>query len=905
MTRLLSPVFLAHFLLALFLAIPAFAQVPRFDMPESGLMLERQTEAGTFGFFSVLGRRAGAFGYEGKPFEVWTYPQQIVSEVQFDVAIDDYPIPIDGLATMERTEVRPEATTFVYTHAAFTIRQTLFAPIDEPAVVMLLDIDTVRPLTLSVSFRPDLALMWPAGLMTGFSGFDAAQGRYFVGEETQRFYGIIGSPGAVDVSQQPYQEEPADLPTRFELRVTPEDARAGLIPIIFTGSTTGRADAEAVYDQLLADVPGAYAETVQHYADLEANTLTLDTPDDRLDEAFAWAKVGIDKGLATNPTILDLESDVLAPDARTEDTGFVAGFRTAGNSERPGFAWFFGRDALWTALATTAYGDFETTKTALDFLQQFQRADGKIPHEISQSATFLTWFEDYPYPWASADATPLYLIVLADLWRATGDDAFLRKHWDSAKAAYAFSEGTDRDGNDLLDNTGVGHGWVEGGLLYPPHEELYMQGLWIEASESLAEIADALGEGDLAEQARANAERTRAASEAKYWLADEGFYAVTTHFPDATNLIPDEGAQAGTALSQGGIATEQDAVVMPENTAMQGVPFWWATLDHDRAQRALDALGSGHVATDWGARILDAQSERYDPLSYHNGSVWPLFTGWVSMGGYSYARPHVGYQGLMASALLTRQDALGYVTELLSGDFNTAFGRSSHLQVWSEAMVATPAVTGMLGLDATADGSTLRFAPQLPHDWDRLALTNAAVGDARFAITMQRYDDATSFVFVHDTGSGSTTLDFAPAFPLDAIVEGLLVNGEFFESDLVTEGDVQRVVASIPLGDRTEITVATDSGTGAYVRHEPADSGARSMGLRILRDRAEDGALNLLLEGVGGETYAFGIRSPRTVIGADGVAVRETEARHYEATISFEGTGPDYVRRAVSLPLGD
>ncbi|MEM8600868.1 MAG: hypothetical protein AAGF99_13195, partial [Bacteroidota bacterium] len=78
-------------LLTLLLVAPSFAQVPRFEMPESGLMLERQTEAGTFGFFSVLGRRAGAFGYEGQPFEVWTYPQQIVSEVQFDVAIDDYP----------------------------------------------------------------------------------------------------------------------------------------------------------------------------------------------------------------------------------------------------------------------------------------------------------------------------------------------------------------------------------------------------------------------------------------------------------------------------------------------------------------------------------------------------------------------------------------------------------------------------------------------------------------------------------------------------------------------------------------------------------------------------------------------------------------------------------------------
>jgi glycogen debranching enzyme len=74
------------------------------------------------------------------------------------------------------------------------------------------------------------------------------------------------------------------------------------------------------------------------------------------------------------------------------------------------------------------------------------------------------------------------------------------------------------------------------------------------------------------------------------------------------------------------------------------------------------------MATDWGTRIISNQSKLYDPLSYHYGSVWPLFTGWASMGAYAYGRPHVGYQALMANALLTYTSSLGYVTELLSGD---------------------------------------------------------------------------------------------------------------------------------------------------------------------------------------------------------------------------------------------
>jgi glycogen debranching enzyme len=67
-------------------------------------------------------------------------------------------------------------------------------------------------------------------------------------------------------------------------------------------------------------------------------------------------------------------------------TGLIAGYRTSGTGTRPGFAWFFGRDSLWTSLALNSEGDFAGTRTALAFLMKYQRADGKVEHEISQSA---------------------------------------------------------------------------------------------------------------------------------------------------------------------------------------------------------------------------------------------------------------------------------------------------------------------------------------------------------------------------------------------------------------------------------------------------------------------------------------------------------------------------------------
>ncbi len=167
------------------------------------------------------------------------------------------------------------------------------------------------------------------------------------------------------------------------------------------------------------------------------------------------------QGLATNPYL---------------GTGLIAGYRTSGGTQRPGFAWFFGRDALWTSLALDAEGDFGNTRAALEFLSKYQRADGKVPHEISQGASFVPWFTDYPYAYASADATPLYIITMNDYVVTSGDVAFAQQKWDNLWKAYQFLLST-YDAQGLPQNFGIGHGWVEGGPLLPVHTELYQSGL--------------------------------------------------------------------------------------------------------------------------------------------------------------------------------------------------------------------------------------------------------------------------------------------------------------------------------------------------------------------------------------------------------------------------------------------
>ena len=489
----------------------------------------------------------------------------------------------------------------------------------------------------------------------------------------------------------------------------------------------------------------------------------------------------------------------------------------------------------------------------------------------------------------------------------SGDLEFIKRNWESILKAYRFTAATDTDRNGLIENTGFGHGWVEGGALYPPHEEIYMQGLWIEALRSIAELADQLNDKKLAAEARAAAERTQSATEKAYWLADRGFYAFATNRPQAEPRSAEPGPNRDRRQSR--LNELSKVSLIDEDTVLPAVPLWWRTLGDERAQSELDHLGSGTIATDWGARIISDRSKLYDPLSYHYGSVWPLFTGWSSMAAYRYGRPQVGYQALMANALLTYSGALGYVTELLSGDFNSAFGRSSHHQVWSEAMVVTPIIRGLLGIQVSDGGNALTFAPQLPANWDLISVANLPAGDTKGKLTLEKISGAqtvTIFPFSSPIQGGSgkrLRVTIAPGFPLDARIRSVTVNGQQTQFKLTQVGDIQRAEISFDLTALAKVVFSYDEGTEVYIEPESLKPAQSNQTIRVLRARADSGALRLLVEGLGGREYKLGVRTSRRLGEVAGVRISSKSNNQKEMQISFAGSPDSYVRRELVIPL--
>ncbi|MBX3170262.1 MAG: hypothetical protein KF760_22845 [Candidatus Eremiobacteraeota bacterium] len=572
-------------------------EVPRFALPQGPLKLARATHGGVF--FDVAGPRSAFFGLENGPLEGWLYPLKVFQDFELSFRLEGYPVDILGRDIQRGIELHPEYTVLTYAHSAFTVRQILLCPRSQAALVSLLEVDSSLPMTITAQIRPRLRLMWPGALSTQYVSWDEKAHLYRFSEESGQASAVFGSPGARDLSTMPYQEEPKDTLLKLEIQVPVERAQGQYIPLV-------AARTPEVYRTTLQTLPALTRELEAHYRHQREAGLQLELPDKRLQQAYEWSLVGMDKGVVHDPLF--------------KSPGLVAGFRTSGESERPGFAWFFGRDAMWTAMALLAQGDVQTTRTALDFLAQHQREDGKIPHEISQSAPLVDWFKKYAYAWASSDATPLYLIVQGELFASSGDRQFLARHWAGIKKAWQWSSASDTDGDGLKENTGFGHAWVEGGALYPAHQELYLQGVFLQAARHMKAMAAAMGDAALEAQAQAEMQKVQVASERTYWVEKLGHYAFATFKPRRAQAEPGPNRvrrqQRLDEMSAGGLAEE--------DTVLPAVPMMWGWLQEDRAQRQLDHMIGASMSTDWGARLLSNQSRLYDPLAYHYGSVWPL-----------------------------------------------------------------------------------------------------------------------------------------------------------------------------------------------------------------------------------------------------------------------------------------
>jgi hypothetical protein len=648
--------------------------------------------------WSVAGEHGALLGRQNGKFEVWLWPTKILSNFSIEAELADYPVPIDVNALAAGISVTPAETTITYSHAAFTIRQHMFAPrgSDAPATgaVAFFEIESIRPLSLTFSFTPEMQPMWPAPSFGRPNGEWTARGDggvYVLRTDDPQNSALIAMPRTKPGILVPYQEHPQKYPLQLKLSYDPKRDRGFVYPLIMAIPNGYTAEDQQIAS-INAALPQLYAETQNYYAHFFDTRITADTPDRRLNEALRWAEIAIDQMQVSSGGY----------------KGLVAGYYESGDSARPGFAWFFGRDTLWTTYAINSYGDFALTRRALDFLIRKQRADGKIMHEFSQSADAVDW-KSMPYFYASADATPLLVMAMNDYVNTSGDTEYLRLNWYFVRKAYAFTRANESD--DGIYNNSQGTGWVESWPPGMPRQEIYLAALDQQSAEAISHLAALMDESDLSNAAHQKAADIRSKIESEYYDHSSDFYAFSRNRDGSL---------------------DNTASIYPS------VAWWDGTLALAHAGPMLTRWASDEFSTDWGTRDISPRTPFYDPISYHQGSVWPLFTGWVSLAEYRAGRPLSGYAHLMQNLNLTWAQDLGSVTELLSGEFFQPLGRSTPHQMWSSAMVIAPLLRGLFGLEWDALNHRLRVAPHLPADWDRARLRNVPVGSAKIDLEYVR-----------------------------------------------------------------------------------------------------------------------------------------------------------------------
>ena len=816
--------------------------VPRFAVEPNPIALTGPVRAGRF--MEASGRRAAFLGREDGSFEAWAYPLKLLHDFQlaFQIAAYSDPIPAASLATT--VDIRPEAVTVRYSHAAFTVDATWLVPLEEPGGVVLLDVHASEPVTVIVRFRPDLKPMWPAALGGQYCGWNEELNAFVLTEGTRRNAAIVGSPLATAPPEQPAHNLP-DAPVQLAIPVTPATAARGLVPIAIAGSVHGRDAAKATYARLLADAAAMLAESAAHYRRLRTDQLSLETPDARLNLAYQWGKVALDKGFVCNPHL---------------GAGLIAGLGPSGTTERPGFGWFFGGDAFINAAAIDGYGGFDVVAESLRFLRARQRDDGKMMHELSQGAAYIRWFEEYPYGYYHADTTALYIVAVRDHVAAGGDLALAQELWPSVRRAYEFCELMDEDGDGLMDNSLAGLAAVETGKLRSKDvmTDVFLAAAWTDAAAAAADLA-AVAEPDFVPRAVAAAATARAALNRRF--------------------LDDPGRSIHFAVLRDG-TTRSALTVWPAYGISRGV------LDAARPAVAgtLDELAGAGLGADWGARMLSRSNELYEPLSYNNGASWPFLTGFAAQALYSQRRSPAAWAYLDGLADVTFLEARGFIPELLSGDRLRSVDAAVPHQLFATTGLMSTVTRGMLGLSVAAApgetivgaGAAVRVAPQLPPAWPSARFTNVRFRDSVFDVIVEQGAGSLSARVVRRAGP-----------PVPVVVDLLLPPG----ARPTSRHGGERSSIGAPNSRGTAVTFAARVGGEArfevryaggfriWVRSEPLALGDRSSRLRIIDTVHAGASFRATVQGLAGRRYRLVLAAPsaaRIVSGATETARKGT-----------------------------
>lgn len=849
------PRFLLPVLLAVAPVVPVWAQAPNLAVPDFPIApspIGLRGDVRPNAYLGVIGRRAAWLGTETGRAELWVHPLEVADRFGLAFRIPDYDEPIADATVARTVEVRPEITTITHTHATFTVREHILAPLDEPGLLVLLDVESIRPLEIDVRFRTLLQYAWPGGLGGQYAFWDQGQRAFVLSESLREHNAVIGSPWAASGTTHPAHALP-DAPSTFTIPVDLERARRELIPIAVYAEVAPRDSVLARYRRLIAGARDLYEERRSHADSLLAAAARLDTPDDRLDLAYAWSLVNLDEQLTCNPDL---------------GCGLVAGWGPSGESARAGFGWYFGGDAAINSFAMDLAGLWPQVAEGLRFLARYQRADGKMPHEISQAAAVIPWFTDYPYPYYHADTTPYWIVAVWRYWRATGDEALLEELWVDVVEAYRWCLTVETDGDGIIENTTGGLGAVEVGAIGAEiHQDIYLAGVWMEALRAMREMAGARGEDAMAIEAAGLLETAMGTLEDRYWRADAGHYAFGILRSGETN----------------------DALtVWPATAGAFGL------FEDERGRRNMRAMAGDAISADWGARMLDATHELYDPMGYNMGAVWPFVSGFVSWGQYRYRRPWSGFPLVDALAQTTFDWARGRHPELLSGTFYRPLDTTVPQQFFATSMLVTPLLAGTLGWEPDAPRGRARLAPQPPPGWDRFEVGGLGVGETRLDVTLAREDGRLELTI--DRRGPPITLDVDLTAPAGARDVRLVAEpGVGRVSEPVDTGREVRVAAPLDLtAERTRATLTWEGGIAIDPPTVDLHPGDMSHGLRILDFVADGGGWTLEIEGEPGRAYEVALRGEPVAVeaGTAGVEALPAEGALQRFRIEFEPGDP-------------
>jgi hypothetical protein len=329
-------------------------------------------------------------------------------------------------------------------------------------------------------------------------------------------------------------------------------------------------------------------------------------------------------------------------------------------------------------------------------------------------------------------------------------------------------------------------------------------------------------------------------------------------------------------------ALGQNDQQVDEPSVLATVPMWFGLLDDDKAGAMLTELAAPEHEADWGMRIISSGNAKYSAGGYHFGSVWPLFTGWASVGEYRYHRALPGFTNLMANSQLALDGSLGHVTEVLSGDYYQPLSTSSPHQIWSAAMVISPLLRGLFGLAVDSGGRQLTLSPHVPADWTWFTLDNLRVGAASLRVTYRKTLSEIT-LDVSRQGNGDCSVRFSPAVSLRAQVTSVDVNGRRVPFQIHKNDVDQHLSVLMPVGAGTNtlrIRLKNDFGLSLFPTLPPL--GSASQGLRVISESwapARD-SLTLEISGAQGRQYEIGLWNPAQVASVEGAELAAAPVRN-------------------------